>query len=186
MQHSTPHPEVHHSERITLTNETELERARLQCLATPDDSDAEDDVLSQLASEMRVRFARKDFTGSLELAESITAVREDDVEAKACAGVCRARLVASYVALMGALEQVPVLAMPLIEIDGSQLDHRAGFILSQVDGKTTLEAILDVSGMASHDALRIVWELVQRGVLAFGGACAPPKKLKRWRKREES
>jgi hypothetical protein len=86
--------------------------------------------------------------------------------------------VAGYIATIGSLEKVPVLVTPLAQIDASSVDHRAGFVLSQVDGDTSLQAILDVSGMPPLEALRIVCELARRRVIAFRG-----KTVKRWRKR---
>ena len=40
------------------------------------------------------------------------------------------------------------------------LDSRAAYVLSLVDGHTTLEIILDVCGMDREEALRIVRQLI--------------------------
>ena len=48
------------------------------------------------------------------------------------------------------------------------LDHRAGFLLSCIDGMSSIDDILDVSGMRELDALRILFELVQENVIAPG------------------
>lgn len=63
------------------------------------------------------------------------------------------------------LESVPVLAMDPTRIVGFKLDHRAGFVLSHVDGLSNVETILDVSGMSSEEALKILNELAQMGVI---------------------
>jgi hypothetical protein len=118
---------------------------------------------------MRLRFARNDFPGALAIAETILSSGDSDAEVKSCADDCRAKLVAAYIANIGSLEQVPTLVAPLVEIDARAIDHRAGFVLSQVDGATSLEAILDVSGMSSLDALRIVRELVRRRIIVLRG-----------------
>jgi hypothetical protein len=47
------------------------------------------------------------------------------------------------------------------------IDHRAGFLLSHVDGVSSLEMILDVSGMPLLDALKILAELQQQRVISF-------------------
>ena len=47
------------------------------------------------------------------------------------------------------------------------IDHRAGFVLSLIDGSSTLEMILDVCGMPRLDAMRILHELVQQKVVAL-------------------
>jgi hypothetical protein len=61
------------SQRITITNEVELEDARLHCVTPSDEDSSAPTNGSQLAGEMRVRFARKDFSGAL--AVSPTALR---------------------------------------------------------------------------------------------------------------
>ncbi len=165
MRDSRPFVFAHPAERTTLTNEVELERARQRCLASPDESTSAPANLSRLADEMRGRCARADLSGALATAEIILGQSPDDAEAKACAHACRAKLAEEYTAGIGRLDQVPVLAAPLSELDASSVGHRAGFVLSQVDGETTLEAILDVSGMPSLDALRIVRELLRRGFI---------------------
>jgi hypothetical protein len=40
-------------------------------------------------------------------------------------------------------------------------------VLSRIDGISSLEMILDMSGMPQLDALRIVYELIQNGALDF-------------------
>jgi HD-GYP domain-containing protein (c-di-GMP phosphodiesterase class II) len=47
------------------------------------------------------------------------------------------------------------------------LDPRAGFILSLVDGASTLETIVDLSGFPEEDATRILADLIARGVVAL-------------------
>lgn len=41
------------------------------------------------------------------------------------------------------------------------LDHRQGFILSLVDGRTSVESVLDASAMPLLDALHILCELFE-------------------------
>lgn len=47
------------------------------------------------------------------------------------------------------------------------LDHRAGFLLSLMDGDLDLETLIEVSGMAREEALVIVQELHEAGVVEF-------------------
>jgi hypothetical protein len=148
------------SQRITVTNEVELERARLQCVPAPDDT-------PPLVREMHFRLAHDDFAGALAVAEAILGNGHADPDVQGCAHSCRAKLTASYVESLGSLDRVPVMVAPFDELEARSVDHRAGFLLSQVDGATSLETILDVSGMPPLDALRIVRELVRRGILAL-------------------
>ena len=57
-------------------------------------------------------------------------------------------------------------AMLRAHVAGMTLDHRAGFLLSRIDGKTTIEELLDVSGMPPDEALGILRDLLQKGVIS--------------------
>ena len=57
--------------------------------------------------------------------------------------------------------------VPRHQLRWLSIDHRAGFVLSLVDGVSSLEMILDVSGMPTLDALRILYELMQQRIISF-------------------
>lgn len=66
---------------------------------------------------------------------------------------------------LGAMEQVPLLAVPIGQISTEKLDHRAGFLLSRVDGLLSFEDIFDVSGMSRLDVLRVLSRLLRLGFI---------------------
>ena len=70
-----------------------------------------------------------------------------------------------YKAYLGDSTQVPMLTLPLHEIELHQLDNRAAFLLSRIDGSMSVEDILDVCGMSRLEALQLLSGLVMRGVL---------------------
>jgi hypothetical protein len=117
--------------------------------------------------EMRERFSLGDYTGALQVAEALLEDSPDDDEARHCAEDCRAVLVKMYTARIGSLERVPIVMVAKNQLRWLTIDHRAGFVLSHVDGCSTLEQILDVSGMPPLDALRILYELVQQRIISF-------------------
>ena len=118
--------------------------------------------------EMRERFSLGDYTGALNVAEEILGGGgASHAEASACAESCRAVLVKMYTARMGPLDRIPVVTVAPAQLRWLSIDHRAGFVLSHVDGALSLEMILDVSGMAPLDCLRILYELVQQRIIAF-------------------
>jgi hypothetical protein len=47
------------------------------------------------------------------------------------------------------------------------LDHRAGFLVSRMDGTIDLETLIAVSCMPREEALRIVRDLYESGVITF-------------------
>jgi hypothetical protein len=94
---------------------------------------------------MRDRYATGDFTGALVVAEAMLETTPDHEEARRCHERCTEVLSQMYLSL----------------------DHRAGFLLSLVDGRLTIEELLDISGMPRLDALRILYGLLDQRVIAL-------------------
>jgi hypothetical protein len=198
------------SERITITNEAELEKARTKSAQTSEPprrtlsalsiadarapttpppqgslspSSIESAVLGAIGSspgpeitertiedpdaEMRERFSLGDYSGALEMSELILAQDPADAEAAECGENCRTVLENMYIARLGPLDRVPKVIVPRAQMRWLAIDHRAGFILSLIDGSSSVEMILDVCGMPRLDALRILHELVQQRTVAF-------------------
>ena len=76
-------------------------------------------------------------------------------------------LEAHYAARIGPRRQIPRIAMTANEMTALSLDHRSGFLLSLVDGNCTIDDLLDVSGMPRLEALKILCDLLDHGVLAL-------------------
>lgn len=118
-------------------------------------------------TDMRNRASLGDYTGALEIAEAVLARDPANVEAETCAEECRAKLIHMYTARVGPLDRVPVVLVAREQLRWLSIDHRAGFLLSHIDGVSSLEMILDVSGMPLLDALKILTELQQQRVISF-------------------
>lgn len=119
-------------------------------------------------SEMKDRYATGDFTGALVVAEGLLEINPDDSDAQRYAQTCRDVLTQMYSARLGALSQRVRVAVPGDQIRWLSLDHRAGFVLSLIDGSSTVEELLDISGMNRLDALRILYTLFDQRVIALG------------------
>ncbi|MBS2015157.1 MAG: hypothetical protein JST00_19860 [Deltaproteobacteria bacterium] len=119
------------------------------------------------AQEMNDRVALGDYSGALEIAERLLAVDPNDPAVNACAESCRSVLKKMYTARIGPLDRVPMVMVARDQLRWLSIDHRAGFVLSLVDGVSSLEMILDVSGMPELDALRILSELAQERIISF-------------------
>jgi hypothetical protein len=132
--------------------------------ATPATQDPNDPLI-----DLRDRYAVGDFTGAHEIAESILAEDPTNSEALRFRESCRDVLTQMYTARLGSTEKVPRLAIPAAELQWLSLDHRAGFLLSCVDGRSSIEEILDVSGMPALDALRILYTLLQQQIIEVVG-----------------
>jgi hypothetical protein len=64
-----------------------------------------------------------------------------------------------------ALARVPAIAVSDVALRRLPLDHRAGFLLSLIDGESTLETIVDESSLPADEALAILEDLYARGVI---------------------
>lgn len=145
----------------TAIPDTVQETARLFEVTGP----RQESLLRAKLEKVRARFEVGDFSGALVLAEAMLEEDPRHLAAKCYADSCRAMLRQMYQARIGDKASVLRQAMGPEEVKGLQLDHRAGFLISLADGASTIDEILDVSGMPALDALRILYELIQEGVL---------------------
>jgi tetratricopeptide (TPR) repeat protein len=107
-----------------------------------------------------------DFSGSLELIEKILKVDPEHGEARDYLRHNEATLVAMYESKLGPLVAVPRLAIKPEEVMWLNLDHRAGFLLSQIDGSVDFDALFALSGLPRLDTARILATLIADGVIA--------------------
>jgi len=119
-------------------------------------------------ADMKDRYAMGDFSGALLIAEKLLETNPEDLEAPRYAQSCRDVLTQMYSARLGSLDQRVEVAVPSDQIRWLTLDHRAGFLLSLIDGGITVDQILDISGMPRLDALRIMYQLLDQRVISLG------------------
>jgi tetratricopeptide (TPR) repeat protein len=129
----------------------------------PEAAGAEIDAWLGAAREL---FALGDFTGSLELIEKVLHLDPEHAEARAYLAQNEVTLTSMYESKLGPLSAVPSLAIKPEEILWLNLDHRAGFLLSQIDGAVDYEALFAVSGLPRLETARILANLVADGVIA--------------------
>ncbi len=73
----------------------------------------------------------------------------------------------ALLARFGSRTSTLVVMVSFDEVTTLALDHREGFLLSLVDGASTVDEILDVCGMAPLEATRILCRLAAEGVVSF-------------------
>jgi hypothetical protein len=118
-------------------------------------------------AEMVDCYSLGDYAGAIAVADLILEEEPHHLLARECRTNAQNALEGIYATRLGSFDRTPFVALAAAQIDGLAIDHRAGFLLSLVDGSSPIESILDVSGMPRLDALRILNELVHRGVIAF-------------------
>jgi tetratricopeptide (TPR) repeat protein len=113
----------------------------------------------------RELFALGDFSGSLEMIERILRVDPTHAEARAYLRQNESTLVAMYESKLGSLGTRPRLSIHPEEVMWLNLDHRAGFLLAQIDGVVSYEDLFALSGLPRLDTARILASLVSEGVI---------------------
>jgi hypothetical protein len=114
---------------------------------------------------VRDRFDVGDFSGALVLAEGILEQDPESPDALLYAEHCREVLKQMYISRLGGVRRVPQVVVSPEQLRWLSLDHRAGFLLSLVDGRSSLDEVLDMSGMPDLEALRVLMQLLQQNVI---------------------
>lgn len=65
------------------------------------------------------------------------------------------------------LSSVPRCCVSVSELYTFALDSQCGYLLSLIDGQTSVEALLDVSPLSKEETLRLLGRLAGLGVLVF-------------------
>lgn len=127
---------------------------------------------AELAAQLdglRTRFERGDFMGVLMRAEGLLESHPDCEPAKNLVARSEEGLRETYKARLGSGAEVLRVMMRPEEVQGLSLDHRAGFLMSLCDGVSTIDEVVDMSGMAELDVLRLLFEMREQGVVAVAG-----------------
>jgi len=113
----------------------------------------------------RELFALGDFSGSLEMLEKVLIADPTHAEARAYLEENESTLVQMYESKLSPLSGKPLLAIKPEEVMWLNLDHRAGFVLAQIDGNVSFEDLYAVSGLPRLETAKILAHLVLEGVI---------------------
>lgn len=116
-----------------------------------------------LLSSLREAFERGDALNVLRCAETLLERDPEHEAGRRYLESAREDACKVFMARLGGQSRIPT-ATTSVE-DMSSFDPRAAFILSLVDGTMSVEEILDVAAMPAFEALRILYELAEEGVL---------------------
>jgi hypothetical protein len=117
------------------------------------------------AQQIKAKIDANDYAGALSLCERELLAAPESVEIQRYADACRAMLARAYLAQLGRRSDVPRIVMGGAQLRNINLDRWAAFVMSRVDGDSSIDDIVDISGMVELDTLRILYELVQQGVV---------------------
>ncbi|MGQ0506101.1 MAG: tetratricopeptide repeat protein [Myxococcaceae bacterium] len=106
-----------------------------------------------------------DHSGAVGLIVKAQELAPDDPGVKEMREHSERVLQAMFESKLGDLGARPRVALKEDEIIWLNLDHRAGFVLAQIDGTVSFEDLFAVSGMSRVDTARILAQLVDEGVI---------------------
>ncbi|MCK9461870.1 MAG: hypothetical protein M0R80_19750 [Proteobacteria bacterium] len=139
----------------------EVRRPRRRTSKLPRVSLSPDDRRTQ----MRERLELGDYSGALAVAEEIAKSGGEDSEVKRVAKECRRVLMGMYESRIGSFDRVPKVAVSPHELVWRNLDAATGFVLSRIDGMSSFEDVVDISGLSRFDTCRILNQLLQDGII---------------------
>jgi hypothetical protein len=145
-----PAPDITFDDPVELTDSIDL----------PADETPED-----VLRAAQDRFQLHDFQGAIEILEKVVETDPMQKEARALLLEARSQLMRMYESKLGGLDRVPRVLISSEELIWLNLNHRAGFILSQIDGSVSYDDIIALSGMPRIDTLKILTELIQERVI---------------------
>ncbi len=134
-------------------------------LALEANDPAATDTPDDLLKEAKDRLQLDDFGGALDLLERIPESDPQIKEARTLISEARTQLMRMMESKLGGLDRVPRVLVSREELIWLNLNHRAGFILSQIDGAVSYDDIIALSGMPRLDTLKILAELLQEKVI---------------------
>lgn len=125
--------------------------------------------VDEIHREIADHFALGNFAAALHAAELHLGLNPDDEGAQRYAEASRSRLETRYTTRIGSLEYVFNVAVPSSNVKWLGLDPQAAFLLSLVDGQTTVAEVFDLCGMGRLEALRVFTELLEaKAILRVG------------------
>ncbi len=118
-----------------------------------------------VARQARERYALNDFSGALTLIEPLLKRDPNQPTLTSIRDSCVATLTAMYESHLGPLAGIPAVVAPPDEIIWLDLDHRAGFVLAQIDGRVSYEDLYAICGMSRLDTAKILAQLLTKRVI---------------------
>ena len=106
-----------------------------------------------------------DFSGAIELLDKVLDLEAGHSEARQMRDDSERKLLAMLSSKLGDLNRTPRVRMSQDEIIWLNLDNRAGFVLSLVDGSLSLDEIISICGLPQLEGMRILVQLLQEKVI---------------------
>ena len=130
----------------------------------------DDTALDDLVKEGQRLVGEQELEAGLDLLEAVARRDPMRLEVHGHIEEVRGRLLKRYRDRMGDLGGIPRLSLGLSDVMKFNLPAHAGFMLSLIDGDTSIGDIVSLSGMDSFGALRVLNGLIDAGIVSLGSA----------------
>lgn len=128
---------------------------------------SQDAELQSLLAGVDDLLSLDDHTGALELlrkAEALAPTHPEVTRRREASEEVVERMLQSRI---GPMSGTPQVLLKEDEVIWLNLDHRAGFVLAQIDGGVTFDDLFALSGMSRLDTARILVQLLDEGVISI-------------------
>lgn len=122
-------------------------------------------ALTALLQEARTLMHQGEFAAAFDLLRSASGPGFAGLEFEAMVELARSRLYRGYCQRTGNLQRIPVVRSDSGALKQFNLPPNAGFLLSIVDGATSLADLISLSGMDAFEALHTLGGLLDAGIV---------------------
>lgn len=129
-----------------------------------EDSGVGDD-LGILLSGIEDLLAEEDFIGAKELLDVAVQQAPENPKIKILYQLCEKKVSEIFRQDFHSLDETPKIKLDVEDMLALRLNHRDGYILSQIDGMTSIADLLAISGFEEDELFMILGQLVHRGVI---------------------
>lgn len=121
--------------------------------------------MSAILLEANRMYESGDLESALDICAKVLS-RGDNPDAQELMAKVEGELERQSMSEIGSLSRTPKLAVAMSDIATLDLDHREGFLLSQIDGTMAFEDIVELSGMPRRETLGLLAELLAKNVIS--------------------
>ncbi len=132
----------------------------------PSEADAVREEVKTLLDGARDLLELDDHSGAMDLIQKAQQLAPNDPQVAAMLERSETTLQSMFESKLGLMTARPRVQIKEDEIIWLNLDHRAGFVLAQIDGTVSFEDLFEVCGMSRLDTARILAQLVEEGVIS--------------------
>lgn len=119
-----------------------------------------------ILAKAKEKFGLGDFSQTYELAQQVLAAEPTNSQALQLRAQSEKSLLQMLESKLTPLSRVPTVKVNLSEVMWLNLDPRAGFVLSQIDGVVAYEDLFSLTGMSRLETARILVQLRDGGVIS--------------------